>query len=216
MEVFLLALELIGTAAFSVSGAMLGMQKRMDLFGVCIMGLVTACGGGVLRDLFLDRLPPIVFLEPVFALTAICAAIAVFLPLLRRPLTARGRAYETVMLWADSLGLGIFTAAGVAAAIRAGYGDSFFFAVFLGTITGVGGGVLRDMLAGTPPYIFVKHIYACAAIAGAVACVLLWPRLGETPAILLCCGTVLILRLLAAHFRWSLPRAKDPSLPENG
>ena len=112
------------------------------------------------------------------------------------------------MLWSDALGLGVFTAVGITTAMHAGY-NSRFFAVFLGVITGVGGGVLRDVLAGQPPYIFVKHFYACAAILGAIVCVFLWPLVGERGALFACCGTILILRILAARYRWSLPKAND-------
>ena len=203
MELF----EIIGTVAFAVSGSGLALQKDMDIFGVCVMGLITACGGGVMRDLFLGRVPPVMFCHPVYALISIGVAVILFLPFVRRLLEKRKQAYERLLLIADSLGLGIFTAAGVAATVEAGFGDSLFLAVFLGSITGVGGGVIRDVLAGLPPYIFVKHVYACASIAGAVLCVALWRVLGQTWAMLSCCALVLVLRLMAAKYRWSLPKA---------
>lgn len=207
MEIFVLVLELIGTVAFAVSGAVLGLKKNMDLFGVCILGLTTACGGGLIRDVLLGRLPPAMFREPVYALTAIVVSLVVFLPGIRRRLMTNQKVYDRVMLLADSAGLGIFTVYGVSAAYGAGYGGSFFFTVFLGTVTGVGGGVLRDVLAGMPPYIFVKHIYACAAIAGAIAAALLWPCTGKSAAMLAGCAVIFLIRLLAAHYRWSLPKA---------
>lgn len=208
MGVFIFVLELIGTAAFAVSGAMLAAGKRMDVFGVCIMGLTSACGGGVLRDVLLGRLPPVMFRAPVYAAVAVAASLAVFPAWVHRLLASRERLYERVMLWADSVGLGIFTAVGVTAAIREGYGGNIFFTVFLGVITGVGGGVMRDVMAGIRPYIFVKHIYACASLAGAALCALLWKYLGDVAAPLLCCVCVMTIRLLAARFRWSLPKAK--------
>ena len=81
--------------------------------------------------------------------------------------------------------------------------------VFVGTITGVGGGLLRDVMAGNTPYIFVKHVYASASLAGALACVVLWPLAGEMAAML--CGSALVVavRILSAHFRWNLPHAHD-------
>lgn len=207
MELFILILELAGTAAFALSGAMLALKKNMDLFGVCVMGLITACGGGVLRDVLLGALPPVMFRRPVYALTAIAVSLVAFLPSVRRALTANHRAYAAITLLADSAGLGIFTCcAGVSAAVNAGYGDNFFFSVFLGTVTGVGGGVMRDVLAGMPPYIFVKHIYACASIAGAMLSAALWPVAGSTAAMLSGSALVFLLRLLAAHFRWNFPR----------
>ena len=207
MELFVLVLELLGTAAFAVSGALLAARKRMDIFGVCIMGLVAACGGGVLRDMLLGRLPPAMFCSPVYALVAVTSAAAVFPRAVHRLLIRRERLYELTMLLADAMGLGIFTAEGVTAAVQDGYGDSFFFTVFLGVITGVGGGVLRDMLAGDRPYIFVKHVYACASLAGAMLCAGLWEALGQMAATLVCCGSVLLIRVMAARYRWSLPKA---------
>ena len=207
MELFVTLLELVGTVSFAVSGAMLALKKKMDIFGVCVMGLVTACGGGVLRDMLMGNLPPVMFRDPVYAVTAVLCSVVVFLPGVRRALMRRERVHDVLMLLTDALGLGIFTAVGVTTALHAGY-DSRFFAVFLGTITGVGGGVLRDVLAASPPYIFVKHFYACAAIIGAVLCAFLWPVAGERVSVLVCCGGVFLLRLLAAHFRWSLPKAE--------
>lgn len=207
MSFFLELMELVGTAAFAVSGAMLGIKKKMDLFGVCMMGLVTACGGGMLRDLFLGLTPPAVFRDPHCALLAAGVSAAFFLAARRHLFHSGLPAFDTVMLLADSLGLGVFTAAGVSAAVQAGYGDSIPYCVFLGTLTGVGGGTLRDVLAGLPPYIFVKHIYACASIAGAAACALLWSTAGRTSAVLVCFTLVFMIRIMAARFHWSLPKA---------
>jgi uncharacterized membrane protein YeiH len=207
MDQIIFILECIGTAAFALSGAMVGLEKRMDLFGVSIMGLIAACGGGVVRDLFLGRLPPAMFTNPVYAFLAVSVSIVVFLPAIDRLLKRNARVFEKLQLVADAVGLGVFTAVGVSAAIRAGYADNAFFCVFLGTLTGIGGGVLRDVLAGQPPYIFVKDIYACASIAGALLCALLWGALGEYPAVLLCCAAVTAIRLLAARYGWSLPKA---------
>ena len=209
MEWFRFLLEMVGTVSFAVSGAMLALHRKMDIFGVCVMGAVTACGGGMLRDLFLGALPPAMFRNPVYALTAVFTSIVVFLPSIRHLLLAGEHLYDRMMLITDSLGLGIFTAAGVEAVFRAGYGDNFFFALFLGTMTGVGGGVLRDILAGERPYILIKHVYASAAIVGGALCAGLWNQLGGTAAMLLGCGTIFVIRLLAAHYRWSLPKAEE-------
>lgn len=208
MDLFVTLLELVGTVSFAVSGAMVALKKHMDVFGVCVLGLATACGGGILRDILMGNLPPVMFRDPAYALTAIGCSVVVFLPAVRRLLLREDRIYEIVMLWSDALGLGIFTAVGVTTALHAGY-DSRFFAVFLGAITGVGGGVLRDVLAGQTPYVFAKHFYACAAILGAIVFVLLRPFLGEASGVLICCATVFVLRLLAARYHWSLPRAND-------
>ena len=207
METFKFVIEIIGTIAFAVSGAMVAYQKRMDIFGVCVMGLVTACGGGFLRDLFLGKLPPSMFVNPVYPITAIVVSLIVFMPSVHRALKKRDYLYVEVQRFADALGLGMFTAAGVSTAIGAGFYDNAFFVIFIATITGVGGGLMRDVLAGLPPSIFVRHIYALAVIAGAIVCYVLWMPLGETWATLICFVVVVIIRMLAARYRWSMPRA---------
>ncbi|MGM9652182.1 MAG: trimeric intracellular cation channel family protein [Eubacteriales bacterium] len=208
MEFTLLILEIIGTIAFAVSGAMTALTRQMDIFGVTILGLTTAVGGGAIRDIILGRTPPAMFTNPLYALLAAAASVAVFLPSVRRFLTRRRHVFDTVLLWMDSLGLGAFTVAGIQTAMETNADGGVFLLVFVGVITGVGGGVLRDVLAGNTPYIFVKHVYACASLAGALLCVLLWRPVGGTAAMLAGAAAVVALRLLAAHFRWSLPRAQ--------
>ena len=117
------------------------------------------------------------------------------------------RRYDRLLFWMDTLGLGVFSVAGVELAFSRSGHPTFFLLVFIGTITGVGGGVLRDLLAQEVPYIFVKHIYACASLAGAALCAGLW-RFGSMPAMLAGIAAVVIIRVLAAHFHWNLPRAK--------
>lgn len=193
------ALEIIGTAAFAVSGAMAGIHKKMDIFGVSILGMTTAVGGGILRDLMIGAVPPMAFRRPVYALAAIAVSLLVFLPFVR----SRIDPDSAFLLITDSIGLGVFTAAGVKAGVSY---DNVFLQIFLGTVTGVGGGVMRDIFSAETPMIFVRHFYASACILGAALCVFLYP-LGENTAMLLGAGTVVILRLCAAKFRWRLPRA---------
>lgn len=193
------ALEIIGTAAFAVSGAMAGIHKKMDIFGVSILGMTTAVGGGILRDLMIGAVPPMAFRRPVYALAAIAVSLLVFLPFIR----SRINPDSTFLLITDSIGLGVFTAAGVKAGA---FYDNVFLQIFLGTVTGVGGGVIRDIFSAETPMIFVRHFYASACILGAALCVFLYP-FGENTAMLLGAGMVVILRLCAAKFRWRLPRA---------
>lgn len=174
MNIFIIILELIGTVAFSASGAMVAIKKHMDIFGVMILGLVTAVGGGIIRDLTLGITPPATFRDPIYAAAALITAAIVFLPAVQRLLERHQRTYDIAMLLMDSIGLGIFTVIGVQAAFAQSSSHGIFLLVFVGVITGVGGGVLRDVMAGNMPYIFVKHIYACASLVGALACVLLW------------------------------------------
>ena len=117
------------------------------------------------------------------------------------------RAFDLILLVTDSAGLGIFTVCGVRTAIECGYISNHFLVLFVAVVTGVGGGVLRDIFAGDRPYIFVKHIYACASLAGALAAMLMWMPVGQSAAMLIGFIVVTAIRLLAARFRWSLPKA---------
>jgi uncharacterized membrane protein YeiH len=208
MTEFLLILEIIGTVAFAVSGAMTGLSKKMDIFGVVILGLTTAVGGGAVRDVILGLTPPAMFTNPIYAAVAAVVSVVVFLPAVRRWLTTYHRASDLVMLVMDSLGLGVFTVVGIQRAYTATDHRGFFLLVFVGVVSGVGGGLMRDVMAGNTPYIFVKHVYASASIIGAILCVVLWQPLGATIAMVLGAAVILTVRLLAAHYHWSLPRAE--------
>lgn len=207
MHYFIVFLELAGVVAASVSGAMTAMKKRMDIFGVIILGLITAVGGGVIRDITLGVTPPATFRNPMYALTAVVTAVIVFLPWVQRLFRRYQRVYDFVLLTMDSIGLGVFTVIGVEAAFTKSEHCGMFLLCFVGVITGVGGGVLRDVLAGNMPYVFVKHIYACASLAGALICIWLWP-ISHVLAMMLGAGTVVLIRSLSAHFHWSLPKAR--------
>ena len=119
MESLILVLELAGTVAFAASGAMTGLRKNMDIFGVCILALTTAVGGGVIRDLILGRTPPATFQTPIYAAVAAVTALVLFLPRIRHLLTRDQRRYDLVLFWMDAAGLGIFTVLGIEAASRA-------------------------------------------------------------------------------------------------
>lgn len=207
METLVFILEIIGTIAFAASGAMVGINKKMDIFGVCILGLTVAVGGGVIRDLILGNTPPNTFRNPVYAAIAVSVSIIVFIPQIRSLLQKSQKVYDMSMLIMDSIGLGVFTVVGVQVSKSVTYDASTFLTVFVGVLTGVGGGILRDLFADDMPYIFVKHIYACASLLGALLCALLWNLLGSAAAMLIGCTAVIVLRLLAAHYRWSLPKA---------
>ena len=206
MQTFAFILEILGTVAFAISGAMVALKKNMDIFGVVILGIVTAVGGGATRDIVLGITPPTMFEKPVYAIVATVVSIIVFLPSIRRLLTRNQKVYDLTMRIMDSVGLGLFTVMGIDKAHSIGE-YNLFLLVFVGVITGVGGGLMRDVMAGDTPYIFVKHIYACASIAGALACALLWNVLGAVPAMFIGATLVLVIRLLAAHYKWSLPHA---------
>lgn len=210
-EIITFIMEIIGTIAFAASGAMVGVGRRMDIFGVCVLGVVTSVGGGLIRDIVLGIIPPGMFQKPVYTIVATITSCVVFGVLYLKKELLEGHfreIYDRFMLIMDTIGLGIFTVVGVHTGIRHGYVDNTFLLIFLGTITGVGGGLLRDMMAGVPPYIFVKHIYACASIVGAIVCVYMYRSFGTVAAMVGASAVVILIRYLAAHYRWNLPRLK--------
>ena len=207
METLIFVLELIGTVAFAASGAMTAIKKNMDIFGVAILGLTTAVGGGVIRDLILGQTPPRMFQNPIYAGLAIAVAIVIFVIARRGWFEVRHQRYELSMLVMDSLGLAAFTVTGIGAALETNAQSGWFLLIFVGVVTGVGGGVLRDVMAGDMPYIFVKHVYACASLLGAVVCTALYALgAGDSLAMLAGMLSVVLLRFLSAYFRWNLPR----------
>lgn len=210
MDEFIFILELIGTVAFASSGAMIAIEKKMDVFGVNVLGATTAVGGGIMRDIILGLTPPGAFSHPVYVLVAALTSTILFVIAYAKPTAFESRVktdyYDKLMFWCDTAGLGIFTVVGIQAAVRAVGGENVFFFVFIGTLTGVGGGVLRDIMAGETPYILVKHIYACAAIAGGIVCVVGRTAFGEAYGTILGLAATVLLRFLAAHFRWNLMR----------
>ena len=137
MEQLFLILELVGTLAFAASGAITGLKKNMDVFGVCILGLTTAVGGGVIRDLLLGITPPGTFQDPIYAVVALLTSLVLFLPRIRRLLMWDQRLYDLVLLIMDSAGLGIFTVAGIRIAYEHAARPTLFLLVFVGVVTGV-------------------------------------------------------------------------------
>lgn len=195
----MIVLEKIGTIAFAISGAFVAIGKKMDIFGVAMLGMTTAIGGGMIRDIILGTIPPTVFRDPSSAIMAVAVSLIVFIPAIRKRIKLDGK----VLLVMDTIGLAIFTVIGVRAGIVF---NNILLAVFMGMLTGVGGGILRDIFAGDRPYVFIKHFYANASIIGAFVTALIWP-LGEVFAMIGGAVTVFVLRILAAKYRWSLPKA---------
>ena len=202
----LLTFEILGTAAFAASGALTGIAKKMDIFGIIMLAVIVAVGGGIIRDLILGITPPTVFRDPVYALLAAAFAILLCIPSVRHKISPQHKHSAFLLLLMDTVGLASFTVVGIQTAYGLSPNYSPFLLVFVGVITGVGGGVLRDVLAGDMPSIFVRQFYASAAIIGAVLCIILWNTAGPAAAMTLGMAAVIILRLLAEKYHWGLYR----------
>lgn len=212
MDKFVFLLELIGTVAFAAAGSLTAMRRHMDLLGVIVLGVITSVGGGILRDVILGITPPLAFRDPTCTLVAVGVSLLLCIPWIRHSLMHNHRLFDVSLLLMDSVGLGVFTVMGIWNAMDFSPDRSTYLLVFVGLLTGVGGGVMRDVLAGNTPYILVKHVYACASLAGAVLCAALWRLVPQYVAMLAGMTTVLLIRLLSAHFRWNLPRVEDETL----
>lgn len=114
--------------------------------------------------------------------------------------------YERIMISLDAIGLGVFTVMGIRTAIGISCEENIFLLIFVGTVTGIGGGMLRDIMAGMTPFVFVKHVYAIASILGAVSYIILRNYFRDIVSVFIGAAVVIIIRLLAAHFHWNLPR----------
>lgn len=202
-------LEIIGTIAFAVSGAFVAIKAKLDLFGVLFIGTITAVGGGIVRDLLIGATPPAIFSNAHVVLVALGASALVFLLayIKRKDFDEIQKKVEYVNTFFDAVGLGAFTVMGTEVAFVNGLSGNAFLSIALGMLTGVGGGIFRDVLTDTTPYIFKKHVYALAAIGGAVVYYLIRCKVDTTwiPS-LIAGGLIVVIRMLAAHFRWSLPK----------
>ena len=202
-------MEMIGTVAFAISGVLAAKEKKMDLFGAVTLGCTTAVGGGMVRDLILGQTPPIMFLQPIYTEVAFVTSILYFV-FEKRAQRQSGEHVTNLLYIADSVGLGVFVVVGSLAAFRAGYGSSLFLCTFVGVLTGIGGGLLRDMLSAELPIIMRKRVYGLAAIFGALSFSLLmeW-HYEEEVAMFSGCSATALIRFLAIYYHWNLPSFKE-------
>ncbi len=188
----LYALDLVGTCAFAVSGALAGVYKKMDLYGVIVLGLVTAVGGGTLRDTLIGRTPPFIFSDYNYLLLAVSASLLVFH---FHRLVERN---QRLLLFMDALGLGTFTVIGASVALEAQIG--YPGAVLMGIMTATAGGMVRDLLR--------REIYASACLAGGIFfCLFDMAGMPRGVNLLVAGGVVFLIRYCAISWGWRLPRA---------
>ncbi len=196
----LYAFDLLGTAAFAASGAWAGVRRQMDLLGVLVLGVVTAIGGGTLRDILLGDTPPFCLQDDTYIYLSIGVSLAVFV---------FNRYLERIahpLLYLDAIGLATFVVIGTQKAIH--FGASFIVAVTMGVMTATAGGVIRDMLSNQVPLILRKEIYASACIAGGALLYAGYAAgFNHSISALAAATLVIVLRLLAIRHNWALPRA---------
>lgn len=200
--------EYIGVAAFAVCGAMAGIDRGADIFGVLFVAVITALGGGVIRDMMLGHLPPRMFSSFAYIGVAVFFGLAVFLDAYIRTEKYRQHQAEldSLVNIFDALGLAVFTVTGMDLAIAQCALEN---PVLLGMTTGVGGGMVRDVLIDVMPAVLRKRIYAVASMTGGIVYYILL-RLGVAGFLsaIIAMAVIFTLRILATVYKWSLPKVK--------
>ncbi len=193
-------IEFLGTFAFAISGIRLASAKKLDWFGALVVGFVTATGGGTLRDLLLG-------VTPFWMLSGVyfwCTVLALFFVIGYRKYLVK---LNNTFFWFDSIGLGLFVVVGVEKTMALGYGASVV--IMMGTITGVVGGIIRDILINEIPLIFTGELYAVACIIGAgVFCAMNYYGVNMTVTEITTAVLIFVIRILATHFKIKLPTLK--------
>jgi len=200
----LVVLDLLGIFVFAISGGLVGVRKGFDIFGILVLAGITGLGGGFLRDVLVDATPPAALADWRYLLVPLTAGLVTFF---FHPTVGR---LERVINVADACGLALFCVTGALKAVEHGLGP--LPAALMGVVTGIGGGMLRDLLAGRSPEVFSGSLYATPALAGAGLAVLL--QRADLPfGIVAGCGAGLCLgvRLLAIAGDVRAPRPRGPA-----
>lgn len=190
--------EIMGIVAFAVSGALTGIRSRLDIFGVLVLAVITAIGGGVMRDVIIGNTPPLTFRDPTFLIISCVATVAVFF--IYRWLDR----YQNTIQVLDAIGLGAFTATSANLAIVHQL-DSLFIVTAVAVITGIGGSVVRDIIVREIPYVFRQEVYAVNAIIGAAVFYYSQLYLPNFLPLYLCFIVTTVLRLCCIKYKWNFP-----------
>lgn len=207
IEIFIT--EIIGIIAFAISGAIVGIKKHFDIFGIIVLGVITAVGGGALRDITLGIIPPTMFKNPIYVVVAFMTSCVTFgaAAIVRAKFNKNKQFFVEVVNFFDAIGLGVFAVTGTNTAIVNGFEHNAFLAIFVGVITGIGGGMVRDVLAGKVPFVLFKDIYASAAIVGAGIYYFMYTNhCSHIWSVVLAIVLTIIIRILASYYHLGLPK----------
>ena len=203
IELFIYILDLFGTMAFAVTGAFKAIENKADIVGIIILATITGVAGGTIRDIIFGNELPNSLIDPTYVIITVATAIVLFF------LYSRMKKHWNLFLKFDAIGLGVFTVIGATFAYNL-FGMNFLVIILAGMLTGIGGGILRDIFVNQTPIVFVKELYASASFIGAVAFYFTLMITGEIYA-----GTVIGialttgLRLIAMKYNWNLPKVKS-------
>lgn len=194
-------MDLIGTAAFAVSGVLVGIRNKLDLFGIFVLATITASGGGLIRDVIIKKGLPVFFTEPKYLITIVISTIIACV-IVHFAYNFLNKIQTLIQIF-DAIGLGVFTVLATYGSILAGV--PIIGIVFTAVLTGVGGGVMRDIMANDVPLVFRSEIYALASIIGSLAFYFLYGVLDVTVNVYLCIFVVFAIRMVSMHFKLNLP-----------
>lgn len=214
----IIIIELIGIIAFAISGAIVAIKRNFDLFGIIVLGVITAVGGGAVRDIILGIIPPTMFRHSLYVLVAFLTSCVAFglATVASVKFKKNKEFFMDVVNFFDAIGLGVFAVTGTNTAIISGFSHNPFLAIFVGVITGIGGGMLRDILAGRVPFVLYKDIYASAAIIGASLYYLLFINgVNAFISVSLTIVITILIRLAASFYHLSLPRIPKVNFEED-
>ncbi len=209
-EWFFSAAEIIGVAAASISGSIIAIKSSLDLFGIIFCAVLTSLGGGAVRDILINELPPRSFYNYIFLLVAFVSSLSVYIVyrIVSKRRDPKNEHLHKLFLFFDAVGLASFTVSGVQIGMNSGHAENGFLCVFLGMTTAVGGGIMRDLMTARVPMVMHEDIYATASIIGGIICYTCL-RFGVNGAlsVSLSMFIIVLIRLLAVKFHWSLPKS---------
>lgn len=189
--------DIVGTAAFAISGVLVGVKNKLDLFGLVMLSIITASGGGLIRDVIISNELPVFFTQPRYLMIALISTVVCIFALkyIRR--------LVFLIQVFDAIGLGVFTVLAAYKGIK--YEIPLIGIIFIACLTGIGGGIVRDILVNEVPMVFRSEIYALASIGGAVMFYILYRYINVNLDIYICIVVVFLVRILSIHFNWNLP-----------
>lgn len=218
MEVFLIIIQCIGAISFTISATIYAIHKRADIIGAIVFSLLTCFGGGLIRDIAIGNALPSILSDKVLIATAILSMvvsiICYHLGFIKRVSHFADRHQHSFLIeFTDSLGLASYVISGLEIAREAGH-DGFVVLLFAGCITGVGGGILRDICSAEIPAVFRKHIYLIPVVIASVFFTLTYKHMSEVLCVIITMLIIIVIRMLAFKFKWNLPIPKTEEVPQ--
>lgn len=211
VDIILSIVEFIGVISFAISGTVIAINKKTDAVGAVFFALLTSFGGGMIRDIALGDVPRILTVKSNYYLALVCILVSLicfafaFIP--KTAIFLTKHSHDFAIEFTDAIGLSVFCVFGVDVAIELGYTNPILL-IFCGCITGVGGGMLRDICSAEIPFIFRKHIYLIPTLCGSIFYTLTYKHIPHLASLLIAIGIIIGLRVLAIKFKWNLPVPK--------